>query len=210
MTYNHLLEKVPKLIASLRQNDWHVTVFDIFYKMRYIVVFEDTKDFPHPNKYFVAKITFIKTDGTDEELTVYANAQKMDVSLTDFVRFFGITGNGSYVDFIKNFYEIFNKQMPEEFKPIEREYVDYAINVINRQEPNNGTCCYDARRNLMPNSSTKYKNRSIFNTEKTKLLRPTLFNKIGNDSHISFYYRERNALDDNEILEKFKKRIKNN
>lgn len=36
MTYNYLLEKVPKLIASLRQNDWHVTVFDIFYKMRYI------------------------------------------------------------------------------------------------------------------------------------------------------------------------------
>lgn len=199
-----LLDRIPKLIDSLRLHKWHLTVFKIsFREIEYIVIFEDMQHFPHPDKYFVAKLTFIKNDGTNEELEVYANANRMNISLSDFARYFKIVGNGSfYVDIIKIFYKKFNEQMPDEFRDIENGYLDYAVNIINNYEGNNGRCCYDARRNHMQNSTTEYKNRTIFNTEKTKLLRPTLFDKIGDDEHISFYYREQNDLKDNEILEK--------
>lgn len=206
MDYKPSLNKIPKLIESLRQHKWHLTVFKIsFRQVEYIVIFEDMKDLPHPNKYFVAKLTFIKTDGTNEELIVYANANRMNISLSEFARYFGIVGDGSYVDIIKIFYNEFNEQMPDKFEPIEKEHLNYAVDVINRYEGNNGRCCYDARRNHMPNSSTEYKYRTIFNTEKTKLLRPSLFEKLGNDEHISFYYREYDELDDNEIYEKLRR-----
>jgi hypothetical protein len=199
-----LLEKIPLLLKSLRQNNWHLTVFEIFYKKKYIVVFEDMKEFPHKDAYFSVKLTFVKDDGTNEELAVFANACKMNISLRDFVEYFEIKGDGSYKDCIKDFYVIFNNQMPDSFQPISKIYEKEALRVLNKYEPSNGTCCYDARRNLMPNSNTEYKTRSIFNTEKTKILRPSLFAKIGNDVHISFYYRENDDLDDNTIMRKLR------
>lgn len=199
-----LLEKIPLLLKSLRENKWHLTVFEITYKKKYIVVFEDMKELPHKDVYYSAKLTFIKDDGSDEELVVFANACRMNISLRDFAKYFELEGDSSYQEFIKDFYVLFNNQMPESFQPISNEHKEKAVRVLNAYESNNGTCCYDARRNLMPNSNTEYKMRSIFNTEKTKILRPSLFSKIGSDVHISFYYRENDDLDDNTIMRKLR------
>lgn len=74
-----ILERIPLLLKSLRENYWHLTVFRIFYKKNYIVVFEDMKDLPHREKMYSAKLTFIKDDGLNEELEVYANAVNMNL-----------------------------------------------------------------------------------------------------------------------------------
>lgn len=53
------------------------------------------------------------------------------------------------------------------------------------------------------NGNDSYGNRilrSAKNTAKTRLLRPTLFERVGRDKTISFCYRQENELDDATII----------
>ncbi|MBE5889527.1 MAG: hypothetical protein E7282_01010 [Lachnospiraceae bacterium] len=200
------LPKIPTLLESLRAVDWHLTVFGLDYNGHYYrIIFEDMLYFPHPDE-FMAKLTFIKDDENSSELEVFANEERFDISLYTFAEYFEIQRGSEYADFIKSFYDILTIQMPSSFRPIQKEDRERVLQTIEQYEPSNGRCCYDARRSLIPNSDTEYKVRSVFNTEKTKLLRPELFKKVGKDKHISFYYRENDELSDNEIIDKLKTR----
>ena len=60
-------------------------------------------------------------------------------------------------------------------------------------------CCYKARHNgKKANGEQIY--RSAKNTAKTKLLRESLFKRIGSDKTISFCYRQENELSDSQII----------
>lgn len=78
-----------------------------------------------------------------------------------------------------------------------------VINKLNHndREDVNNVCCYAARRNGKPNGIQYH--RTPFNRDKTKLLRKSLFDMLGNDDTISFCYRAENPLSDIEIYENF-------
>lgn len=68
-----------------------------------------------------------------------------------------------------------------------------VINRLNRNDNDFSICCFRIRRN--PTGQ----HRTVFNADKTKILRPSLYDKFANDNTISFCYRENHELADNEI-----------
>lgn len=63
----------------------------------------------------------------------------------------------------------------------------YVIKTIDMRENNEGFCCYMARHNGEDFHGEQIY-RSAKNTAKTRLLRESLFNLLGNDKTISFCY----------------------
>ena len=61
------------------------------------------------------------------------------------------------------------------------------IEILDTRERNNdGIYCFGVKRN--PVINRKQFKRTPFNTDKTILLRPDLFNRLGNDETLSFLY----------------------
>lgn len=199
---NHM-PNVRDLLSSLRKAGWYITAFDFHYnKHDYVVVFEDAACLNKNKQYFSAALTFYDIDHPERVLRdVYANTSKLDIPLSTFYNFFDIdTNNRSYNtgDVIFSFYSSLNSKMPGSFTPASQNaHKKEILSTIEHREPSDGMCCYSARHN--PGT----KKRSAFNTAKTKLLRPSLYEKIGEiDPKISFCYRKDNELDDTEIIRK--------
>ena len=69
------------------------------------------------------------------------------------------------------------------------------MQVIDKREGNEGLCCYKAVHNgKKANGEQKY--RTPGNTTKIRLLRPALYELLGKDETISFYFRKENEVDD--------------
>lgn len=105
----------------------------------------------------------------------------------------------------KQFYSYFGGFIPTlRVKNFDNQTQQAIINQLSRNdhESVNNLCCYAAKRNGK-HDGVQY-HRTPFNSDKTKLLRSALFDKLGkNDNTISFYYREENPLDDIEIYTRF-------
>lgn len=191
------MPNIKTLLTSLRENDWYITAFPFdFYNNNYVVVFEDLREIDKGTKYYAVCLTFIDINNDARRLETYVNAYKFNKSDEELIAFFGIApqGNGRG-NMIWQLYNALNVATPIVYRPLERAYVDYVTNTIDRRENNEGFCCYAARHNGK-NSRGEQKYRSAKNTAKTRLLRETLFNLLGNDKTISFYYRQENELDD--------------
>lgn len=201
---NHM-PNVRDLLSSLRKAGWYITAFELHYnKHDYVVVFEDAAHLNKNKQYFSASLTFYDIHDPNRVLSdVYANTSKLDIPLSTFYNFFDIdASNRSYNsgDVIFSFYSTLNSKMPGTFNlAAQNAHQKEILSTIERREPSDGMCCYSARHN--PGT----KKRSVFNTAKTKLLRPSLYEKIGEiDPKISFCYRKNNELNDTEIIRKLK------
>lgn len=208
MTYS--MPNVRDLLSSLRNAGWYITAFDFHYnKHDYVVVFEDTACLNKNIPYFSVALTFYDIHDPNRVLPdVYANVSKLNIPLSTFYEFFDIDKNNRAYnsgDVIFSFYSKLNSNMPGSFNPTSNNaHQREILSTIEQREPSDGMCCYSARHN--PGT----KKRSAFNTAKTRLLRPSLYQKIGEgDPKISFCYRRDNELDDNEIMRKLKNELHN-
>lgn len=194
------LSNIRKLLKSLRDNDWYITAFDFLYnKYEYVVVFEDLREIDKGTKYYAVMLTFIDKNDEERVLETYANSYDFQVSDEKIKEYFGIEGNRSCGNPILTLYCELNKIIPTEYSPLRKKYYHTVLEVIDKREQYEGFCCYKARHNgKKKNGEQKY--RSAKNTAKTKLLRESLFNRLGGDKTISFCYRKENELSDSQII----------
>lgn len=198
------LSNIPILLQSLRENDWYITAFPFsFNRHDYVVVFEDLRELDRGSKYYSVNLTFI--DMADEARTfkTYANAYGFNCKQDEIYDFFGIEPftNNHYC--LQNLCNIFNASMPNSLHHPEPEYTPFILQTIERHTNNEGLCCYAAKHNGKA-ADGRQKLRSAINTSKTKLLRPSLYEKIGGDETISFCYRKVGSIKDSEIISKLK------
>ncbi len=187
-------------MKSLRDNDWYITAFDFSYNgYEYVVVFEDLREIDRGTKYYAVMLTFMDKNDEERILETYANSYDFQVSDEEIKEYFRIGGNRSYGNPILELYCQLNKIVPTEYSPLQKKYYRTVLEVIDKREHNEGFCCYKARHNgKKANGEQIY--RSAKNTAKTKLLRESLFKRIGNDKTISFCYRQENELSDGQII----------
>lgn len=194
------LSNVKELLKSLRDNDWYITAFDFSYNgYEYVVVFEDLRESDGGTKYYAVMLTFIDKNDEERVLETYANSFDFQVNDEGIKKYFRIGENRSYGNPILTLYCQLNKIMPTEYSPLQKKYYRTVLEVIDKREHNEGFCCYKARHNgKKANGEQIY--RSAKNTAKTKLLRESLFKRIGSDKTISFCYRQENELSDSQII----------
>lgn len=194
------LSNVKELLKSLRDNDWYITAFDFSYNgYEYVVVFEDLREIDRGTKYYAVMLTFIDKNDEERILETYANSFDFQVNDEEIKEYFRIGGKRSYGNPILTLYGQLNEIMPTEYSPLQKKYYHKVLEVIDKREHNEGFCCYKARHNgKKANGEQIY--RSAKNTAKTKLLRESLFKRIGSDKTISFCYRQENELSDSQII----------
>lgn len=192
------MPRTPR-IRILRDNiaamGWHITAFEFHYNQHdYIVLFEDSKGLGYKSEQVTAFLTFIDQADETRRLEVRANTQGFDgPTAYEIMDYFQVERRAGARGFFPAFYELFNNAMPEHYVlPATRHIRDLqAIQLGKRdRDPNpNALYCFDTKRN--PKVNGKQYQRTIFNTNKTQLLRETLYNEIGApDPTVSFCYSD--------------------
>lgn len=206
-----VLENVKRLLNSIRENDWYITAFSFHYNYHdYVVVFEDLRELDRGSKYFAVMLTFLDKADDKRIFETYVNSFGFNESSFESAKkFFGIRSTGNSGNPLWKLYYELNKAMPDSYHPLNKEQNDATMKIIDMRDGFEGHCCYDARRNGKDKNGTQ-KYRTAQNTAKTKLLRAPLFDLLGHDKKISFYYRKENELRDSEIVSNLEKRDKFN
>lgn len=183
---------------------WTICSFIFVYKrVEYIVL---VKRFvgreQRIEEYALVKLHFIEADNLYHELQVEANSQRLIVEARTLREFFGIEYGDNLGNILKQFTNQLDESIPKKV-PEQRTAAEQAalVNSLSRSDAENPNkiYCYGVKRNSNGGQ------RSEFNSDKTKLLRPDLFRYFENDTSISFCYSDdiNKENNDSEILRKF-------
>ena len=183
---------------------WTICSFIFVYKrVEYIVL---VKRFvgreQRIEEYALVKLHFIEADNLYHELQVEANSQRLIVEARTLREFFGIEYGDNLGNILKQFTNQLGESIPKKV-PEQRTAAEQAalVNSLSRSDAENPNkiYCYGVKRNSNGGQ------RSEFNSDKTKLLRPDLFRYFENDTSISFCYSDdiNKESNDSEILRKF-------
>lgn len=201
-----LLDNLTKLKNDMVNKKWTICSFLFRYKsVDYIVLIKRfVEKEKRINQYALVKIHFMKHSDLSCELELEANSYKLLIDAKTLRQYFGIEYKDNLGEILKQFTENFGKAIPKKISNNisneEKCAMVKSLSISDSENPNK-IYCYKMRRN--PNGGK----RSVFNSDKTKILRPILFKKFENEPCVSFCYSD-NPLkenDDSTILSNFSK-----
>ena len=181
------LENLKSLKDDMVSKNWTICSFIFSYKeIEYIVLI---KRFVGTEKrvdtYALVKLHFMKADDLNDDLQVEANSRGLIIDLKDLHKYFGIEYQENLGDIFRQFTDrlggVIPLSVPDKISVIEKTAMVQSLSKSDSEDPNK-IYCTKVKRN--PNGGQ----RSEFNSDKTKLLRETLFKHFRNDIGISFCY----------------------
>ena len=187
-----MLSNLQLLNDDMKNKGWIITSFTFRYKtVNYIVLVkrflsEERKE----NKYSLVKLEFMKENNLEDAKI--------------FREYFGIAYVPNLGDIFKQFYGIFGKSIPSTIKIVNTDFEKKAmvksLSLSDSEDPTK-IYCTNVRRN------PEGQKRSVFNSDKTKILRPRLYEYFKDEESISFCYSndESKNNDDATILKNFSK-----
>lgn len=201
-----MLSNLQTLKDDMVSKEWTICSFIFEYKkIEYVVLvkrFIRTEE--RVSKYALVKLHFMKIHDLTDDLQVEANSKGLIVDPKTLRCYFGI----EYADNIRNILRQFTKQLgkaiPKEVSSqvsdIEKKAMVDSLSESDAEDPNK-IYCNKVKRN--PNG----RQRSLFNSDKTKLLRRSLFEYFRDEPKVSFCYYEDPSMenDDATILKNFSK-----
>lgn len=203
----NLFENFKLLKEDMEKKGWIIEAFSFRYKnVNYLAMVKlyqshEVKE----SKYALLKVEFLKANDIDDNLIVPANSRELLTSARTLREYFGIEWSENLGDILRQFNEHFSQFIPKEVDPTKSNILKRALvkslSESDSENPNK-IYCYSVRRN--PGNGE----RSVFNDNKSRLLRPKLYAKFKKDKTVSFCYsldgkRERQ---DEEIIRSFAKR----
>ena len=201
-----LLENLRQLKEDMRNKGWTICSFLFKYKkIEYIVLvkrFVGTEK--RIDKYALVKLHFMKANNLSDELQVEANVKKLIVDPKKLREYFGIVYRENLGNILQQFTENLGRVIPtkmsENSSKMEKSAMVRSLSKSDSEDPNK-IYCNKVRRNRDGGQ------RSEFNSDKTRLLRPMLFREFCNDKSISFcYYADKEMEnDDATIIRNFSK-----
>ena len=204
------LQNLHLLNADMEQNGWMIDSFKFRYKkINYIVlVILFSPDEPK-EKYALVQLDFLNAANFNHHLLVSANAGGIMLSAEELRRFFGIRYSENLGDILQQFTELLGFHVPEKVSAskskIERQAIAHKITQTGCEEPDK-IYCYTVKRNPViidqKTGETKQSKRTPENDRKTRMLRRTLYRRLGKDASISFCYSDDPAMSrtDEEII----------
>lgn len=203
---NILLSNLKELKDDMVNKDWTICSFIFRYKgIQYIVLvkrFVGTEQ--RVNEYALVKLHFMKYNNINDDMQVEANSSSLIIEAKKLREYFGIEYTDNLGDILQQFTErlgnVIPKNVPECISNIERIAMVRSLSRSDSEDPNK-IYCNKVKRN------SNGGRRSVFNADKTKLLRASLFEYFRNEPNISFCYYADSVMenDDATILRNFSK-----
>lgn len=201
-----MLSNLKLLNDDMKNKGWIITSFTFRYKtVNYIVLVKRfLSEEKKGNKYSLVKLEFMKENNLEDSLLVEANSNQIFVDAKIFREYFGIAYVPNLGDIFKQFYGIFGKSIPSIIKIVNTDFEKAAmaksLSISDSEDPTK-IYCTNVRRN------PEGQKRSVFNSDKTKILRPRLYEYFKDEESISFCYSndECKNNDDPTILKNFSK-----
>lgn len=203
----NIFENFKLLKVDMEEKGWVIEAFSFNYnKIIYVVLVKlyqrhEVKE----NPYALLKVEFLKTHNIEDNLIVPANARELLIDARTLREYFGIEWSENLGNILRQFSEHFAQFIPDKVDLSKSNLFKIAmtksLSDSDSEDPNK-IYCYGVRRN--PNNGT----RSIFNDNKSRLLRPKLYEKFMGENTVSFCYspdREREKSDA-EIIRNFTKK----
>jgi len=199
-----MLKNLKLLKDEMKNKGWTICSFIFSYKnTRYIVLVKRFVGNEIRNdKYALVKLQFMKESDLNDSLEIEANSNKLIADAQMLREYFGINYSNNIGDILKQFTLQFGNSIPTEVKDtiseLEKKAMVHSLSLSDSEDPEK-IYCTKVRRNPQGHK------RSEFNTDKTKLLRRSLFEHFKDDDSISFCYsKEKNdEKDDVTILKNF-------
>lgn len=202
-----VFEKFKLLKKDMEKNGWVIEAFPFNYKKNdFIVLVKLYLEGETRPKYNLLKTEFVKNSDINESITLTVNSNGfIDLNVREFREFFNIEYSPTQLkNIIIQFQIYFAGYIPTQQNPNKSETVKSLIvsslSKSDSEDPDK-IYCYTV---------TRKGNRSPYNDNKTKILRPNLYLKFKEDTTISFCYKK-DKIDeksDEYILLKFAERIK--
>ncbi|EJD5807319.1 TPA: DUF6037 family protein [Listeria monocytogenes] len=192
----YVFENLKLLKQDMREKGWKIDSFNFHYKSQdYIVLvklFDKSKDnlVEEIPEYALVQLQFLHKSNFTKSLSVYANSIKLFIDAKTLREFFGIEWSENLGDILNQFSEILSESIPKKVSKNkthqEKKAMCFILDETDSKDPNR-IYCYAVRRNPV-GQDNKLGQRSVFNDNKTRLLRATLYEKLGEDTNLSFKY----------------------
>lgn len=205
----NVFENFKLLKLDMIENGWIIEAFPFCYKGNdYIVLAKLYQQHEKRPKYALLKTEIIKIDNTNNSLIIPVNSNGFIIDAKTLRIFFNIEYSKNLGDILKQFENHFSKFVPVQINPNKSENLKNSmISSLSKSDSEDPlkVYCFTVRRN--PNKES----RSLFNDNKTRLLRPYLYSKFKDEPTISFCYskNKNDEKSDKEILSSFSKRTSN-
>ncbi len=201
-----VFENFKLLKMDMIDKGWVIEAFPFNYNnCDYIVLAKLYQEGEKKPQYALMKVDILNRNNIDNRITVPVNTNGFLIEAQLLREFFNIDYAENLGDILRQFNEYFAHFIPTQLnlgKP--QELIDVMIGSLSKSdsEDPNKLYCYDVRRN------PKGQKRTPFNDNKTKLLRPSLYETFTNDPSISFCYSTdiNHEETDAEIIAKFTNR----
>lgn len=200
------LSNLKSLKDDMEKKDWTISSFLFTYKkIEYIVLvkrFVGTEN--RINKYALVKLHFMKSDNLDDDLVVEANSNHLMTDAKTLRIYFGIEYSDNLGSILQQFRDYFGGMIPSQMlndqSKLEKRAMVYSLSKSDSENPNK-IFCNKVKRNANGGQ------RSPYNSDKTKLLRKSLYEEFRNEPNVSFCYSDDETMekDDATILRNFSK-----
>lgn len=198
------------LKESMQLEGWNIDTFAFRYKeVDYIVLAKLYLEKEKKPKYSLMKVEFLRENNWDECLTIPVNSNGFITDAKTLRIFFGIEYGKNLGDILNQFNIYFSRFIPQRVNPVRPiNFTNAILNSLSKSdgEDPNKIYCFGVKRN------PKGEFRTIFNDNKTRILRPKLYERFKTDKTISFCYSTDilNEKTDEEILRNFTNKNINN
>ncbi|MBY0114557.1 DUF6037 family protein [Paenibacillus xylanexedens] len=193
----NVFENLKYLKKDMEAKDWVIDSFIFRYNDEDFIVLVKlfAENEKKKNAYALLKLEFLRLSDVNISLQVEANVAKLFVDAKTLREYFGISYSENLGSILQQFMEYFSRFIPAEVIDNKNEdQLKVMVSSLSRSDSENPNklYCYQVRRNGIK-SDGNLAQRSNFNDNKSRILRPLLYEKFINEKNISFCYSEKQS-----------------
>lgn len=191
MAIENVFGNLKLLKKDMEDKGWCIDSFLFNYNQRdYIVLIKLYTENEEKPDYALLKIEFLKQENHDDSLLVAANSVKLFVDAKTLREYFNIQYRANLGDILQEFNKYFALFIPTKVidnkTEVQKRAMIKSLSISDSEDPNK-IYCYKVRRN--PNRSNRsLGQRSEFNDNKTRILRPILYQRLKAETNLSFCF----------------------
>lgn len=211
----NVFDNLKELKNDMENKGWSIDSFLFHYKqVQYVVLVKLYHEKEKKPQYALVKMEFINAENCSITIPTNSRGFMTDiVSTTEIRNFFGVEYQENIGEFMQQFHTYLAGFIPKEVRENKTSREERCM--VNSLSESDGEeadriYCYKVRRNPVVNNRQQV--RSIYNDNKTRLLRRTLYEEYETDDTISFCYTDDKTKEktDIEIKTNFAKNVANN